>query len=160
MTPLRHELIVAASLHNVGLRSPIDLKIESHIRSKVRGPQNNKTSARLSDGGFGGRARLCWTRTSCRRRYLPMQWKWAVAGLGRSHVRAALWRTLQNQQQFHTAKCLPHAMKNPEPSASALPLESAPRASAVDRLARMPHQPRGPFPEVCATFHSRGRKAA
>src|SRR5436190_4282848 len=89
-----------------------------------------------------------------------MQWKWAVARLGRSHVRAALWRTLQNQQRFHTAKCLPHAMKNPEPLVSALRLESAPRASAVDRLAHMPHQPRGPFPEVCATLHSHGRKAA
>ena len=42
MTPLRHELIVAASLHNVGGRSPIDLKIESQIPSKVRGAQNNK----------------------------------------------------------------------------------------------------------------------
>src|SRR5205814_7904908 len=91
---------------------------------------------------------------------LPMQWKWAVAGLGRSHVRAALWRTLQNQQRFQTAKCLPHAMKNPEPSAPALRLESGPRASAVGRLAHMPHQLRGPFPEVCATFHSRGRKPA
>src|ERR1700751_4848625 len=69
MTPLRHEDIVAASLHNIGGRSSIDLKIESHIRSKVRGPQNNKTSTRLSDGSFGGRARLCWTRASCRRRY-------------------------------------------------------------------------------------------
>src|SRR6476469_8810826 len=68
MTPLWHELIVAASLHNVSGRSPIDLKIESHIRSKVRGPQNNKTSTRLSHGSFGGRARLCWTLASCRRR--------------------------------------------------------------------------------------------
>src|SRR6058998_331749 len=69
MSPLRHEVIVAASLHNVGGRSPIDLKIESQIPSKVRGPQNNETSTRLSDGGFGGRARLCWTRGGCRRRY-------------------------------------------------------------------------------------------
>src|SRR5262249_45300068 len=70
MTPRRHELIVAAcSLHNVGGRSPIDLKIESHIPSKVRGPQNNKTSTRLSDGSFGGSARLSWTRASCRSRY-------------------------------------------------------------------------------------------
>src|SRR5216684_3728676 len=68
MTPLRYELIVAASLHNVGGRSPIDLKIKSHIPSKVSGPQNNKTSIRLSDGSFGGRARLCWTRANCRRR--------------------------------------------------------------------------------------------
>src|SRR6185369_16768734 len=84
----------------------------------------------------------------------------ALTGLGRCHVRAALWRTLQDQQGFHTAKCLPHAMKNPEPLASALRLESVHRASAVDRLAHMPRQPRGPFPEVCATLHSRGRKTA
>src|SRR5262245_32120073 len=51
-------------------------------------------------------------------------------------------------------------MKNPEPSASALRLESAPRASAVDWLAHRPRQPRSPFPEVCATLHSRGRKTA
>src|SRR5215475_16119917 len=89
-----------------------------------------------------------------------MQWKWAVARPGLSRVRASLWRTLQNQQLFHTAKRLSHAMKNPQPSASALRAESAPRASAVDWLAHMPHQPRGPFPEVCATFHSRGRNAA
>src|SRR5262249_61991580 len=69
MTPRRHEVIVAASLHNVGGRSPIDLKIESQIPSKVRGSQNNKTSTRLRDGTFSGRARLCWTRASCRRRY-------------------------------------------------------------------------------------------
>src|SRR6188474_2477928 len=69
MTPLRHDLVVAASRHNVGGRSPIDLKIESQIRSKVRGPQNNKTSTRLSDGSFGGRARLSWALASWRRRY-------------------------------------------------------------------------------------------
>src|SRR6516162_11899938 len=69
MTPLRHEVIVAASLYNVGGRSPIDLKIESQIPSKVRGPQNNKTSTHLSDGSFGGTARLCRTRGSCSRRY-------------------------------------------------------------------------------------------
>src|SRR5262245_46946927 len=51
-------------------------------------------------------------------------------------------------------------MKNREPSASALRQQSASRASAVDRLAHMPHQPRDPFPEVCATLHLRGRKAA
>src|SRR5215831_2317099 len=68
MTPLRHEVIVAASLHNVAGRSPIDLNIESQIPSKVRGPQNNKTSTRLDDS-FSGRARLCWTRASCRSRY-------------------------------------------------------------------------------------------
>src|SRR5215216_4106614 len=69
MTPLRHEFIVATSLHNVGGCSPIDLKIESQIPSKVRGPQNNKTSTRLSDGSFGGRPQLCRTRGSYRRRY-------------------------------------------------------------------------------------------
>src|SRR6516164_9500340 len=58
------------------------------------------------------------------------------------------------------AKCLPHAMKNLEPSASLLRLEPAPRASAVDPPAHIPHQPKGPFPEVCARFHSLGRKAA
>src|SRR5215471_16219099 len=51
-------------------------------------------------------------------------------------------------------------MKNREPSASALRQESASRTLAVDRLAHMPHQPRGPFPEACATLHLRGRKAA
>src|SRR6476469_790110 len=51
-------------------------------------------------------------------------------------------------------------MKNPEPSASELRVESALQVSGVDRLAHMPHQPRGPFAEVCAIFHSRGRKAA
>src|SRR5258708_39736660 len=69
MTPRRQELIVATSLHNVGDRFPIDLKIKSEIPSKVRGPQNNKTSTRLSDGSFGRRAGLCWTRASCTRRY-------------------------------------------------------------------------------------------
>jgi len=34
-------VIVAASLHNVGSRSPIDLKIESQIPSKVRGRLSN-----------------------------------------------------------------------------------------------------------------------
>src|SRR5436190_12525440 len=88
-----------------------------------------------------------------------MQWRWAVAvGPHQSHVRAALWRTLQNQQLL--AKRLPQAMKNPEQLVSALRPESAPRASAVDRPAHMPHQPRDPFPEVCATLHSHGRKAA
>jgi hypothetical protein len=69
MASRRHGLIVTASLHNVVSGSPIDLKIESQIPSKVRGPQNNKASTRLSDGRFGGRARLCWTPASCRRRY-------------------------------------------------------------------------------------------
>src|SRR6267378_1300861 len=68
-----------------------------------------------------------------------MRWKWAVAGLGQSHVRAALWRTLQSQQRFHTAKCLPRAMTNPEPSASALRLESASgdhKSSLIRRVRR------------------------
>ena len=41
MTPGWHKVIVAASLHNVGDRSAIDLKIENYP-SKVRRPQNNK----------------------------------------------------------------------------------------------------------------------
>jgi hypothetical protein len=51
MTPRRHEVIVAASLNNVGDRSAVDLKIESDVPSKVRGPQNNQTPTRLSGGG-------------------------------------------------------------------------------------------------------------
>ena len=51
MTPRRHKVIVAASLHNIGDRYPIDLKIESQIPSKVRSSQNNETSSRLSAGG-------------------------------------------------------------------------------------------------------------
>src|SRR5262249_58945567 len=69
MTPRGQKLIVAASLHNVGGRSPIDLKIKSEIRSKVRGPQNNKTSTRLSNGSFGGRPWLFWTPANCRGKY-------------------------------------------------------------------------------------------
>src|SRR6476469_309730 len=69
MPSLRDELIVAASLYNVGGRSPIDLKIDSNIPSKVRAPRNNKASTRLTDGSFGGRARFCWTRISRRRRF-------------------------------------------------------------------------------------------
>ena len=158
MTSRRHEVVVAASLHNVGGRSPIDLKIDSQIPSKVRGPQNNKTSTRLSDGSFGGRARLCRTHASCRRRCFRCsgsgQWR-DLVDLMFARLCGVLCKISSG-----LAKCLPHAMKNPEPSASALRPESAARASAVDRLAHMPHQPRGPFPEVCATFHSRGRKAA
>src|SRR5262249_2995568 len=82
MTPRWHEVIVAASLHNVGGCSPIDLKIESQIPSEVRGPQNNKTSTRLSHGSFGGRARLCWTRASCRRRYFRCSGSGQWRGLG------------------------------------------------------------------------------
>jgi hypothetical protein len=50
MTPRRHEVIVAASLHKIGGRSAIDLKIESQILPKVRSPQNNKTLTRLGGG--------------------------------------------------------------------------------------------------------------
>src|SRR6266581_4112805 len=73
---------------------------------------------------------------------LPIQWRWAVAWLGRSHVRVALWRILRIQQRFHMAKGLPDAIRNPEPLASALRLESARRASAVDRLAHESSQVR------------------
>ena len=50
MTPRRHEVIVAASLHKIGGGSAIDLKIESQIPPKVRSPQNNEAPARLSGG--------------------------------------------------------------------------------------------------------------
>jgi hypothetical protein len=50
MTPRRHKVIVAASLHNVGDRSAIDLQIENYIPSKVRTPQNDKTATRVSGG--------------------------------------------------------------------------------------------------------------
>ena len=55
MTSRWHKMIVATSLHNIRDRSAIDLKIESQILSKVRGPQNNKTPTRLSGGGFDRR---------------------------------------------------------------------------------------------------------
>jgi hypothetical protein len=48
MTPRWHKVIVAASLHKIGGRSAIDLKIESQIPPKVRSPQNNETPTRLS----------------------------------------------------------------------------------------------------------------
>jgi hypothetical protein len=50
MTPRWHKVIVAASLHKIGGRSAIDLKIESQIPPKVRSPQNNETPTRLSGG--------------------------------------------------------------------------------------------------------------
>jgi hypothetical protein len=50
MTARRHKVIVAASLHNVGDRSAIDLQIENYVPSKVRTPQNDKTPTRLSGG--------------------------------------------------------------------------------------------------------------
>jgi hypothetical protein len=51
MTPRRQNVIIAPSLHNVGDRSAIDLKIDSYVPSKVRGPQNDQTPTRLSGGG-------------------------------------------------------------------------------------------------------------
>ena len=50
MTPGWHKVIVAASLHNVGDRSAIYLKIQNYIPAKVRRPQNNKTPTRLGGG--------------------------------------------------------------------------------------------------------------
>jgi hypothetical protein len=50
MTPRRHKVIVAASLHNVGDRSAIDLQIENYIPSKVRTSQNDETPTRVSGG--------------------------------------------------------------------------------------------------------------
>jgi hypothetical protein len=50
MTPGWHKVIVAASLHNIGDRSAIYLKIENYIPAKVRRPQNNKTPTRLGGG--------------------------------------------------------------------------------------------------------------
>jgi hypothetical protein len=43
MTSWRNKVVVAASLHDVGDRSAIDLKIENYVPSKVRGPQNDQT---------------------------------------------------------------------------------------------------------------------
>jgi hypothetical protein len=43
-------VIVAASLHKIGGRSAIDLKVERQIPPKVRSPQNNETPTRLSGG--------------------------------------------------------------------------------------------------------------
>jgi hypothetical protein len=51
MTPRWHEVIVPASLHHIGDRPAIDLKMESQIPSKVRNPQNNETPTRLGSGG-------------------------------------------------------------------------------------------------------------
>jgi hypothetical protein len=50
MTPRRQNVIVASSLHNVGDRSAIDLKIETYVPSKVRGAQNDQTPTRLGGG--------------------------------------------------------------------------------------------------------------
>jgi hypothetical protein len=51
MTPRRHKVIVAASLHNVGDRSAIDLQIENYVPSKVRDPHDDQTPTRLRGGG-------------------------------------------------------------------------------------------------------------
>ena len=51
--PCWKKVIVAASLHKIGGRSAIDLKIESQILPKVRSPQNNKTPTRLSGADRG-----------------------------------------------------------------------------------------------------------
>src|SRR5262249_15727527 len=116
MTPPRHELIVTASLHNVGGRSPIDLKIETQIPSKVRSPQNNKTSTRLGDGSFGGRARLCWTRASCRRRYFRCsgsgQWRDLVDLI----VAPAFVGLCKNNSGCHPRRGCPPRIRNRERS--------------------------------------------
>ncbi len=51
MTPRRQNVIVASSLHNVGDRSAIDLKIENYVPSKVGDPHNDQTPSGLSIGG-------------------------------------------------------------------------------------------------------------
>jgi len=50
MTPRRQNVIVASPLHDVGDRPAIDLKIESYVPSKVRGPQNDQTPTRFGGG--------------------------------------------------------------------------------------------------------------
>jgi hypothetical protein len=45
-----NKVIVTSSLHNVGDRSAIDLKIENYVPSEVRDPHDDQTSARLSGG--------------------------------------------------------------------------------------------------------------
>ena len=54
MTPRRQNVIVASSLHNVGDRSAVDLKIQSDVPSKVRGPQNDQTPTRMGGGSDRG----------------------------------------------------------------------------------------------------------
>ena len=54
MAPGWQKVVVAASLHNVGNCSAIDLDIENYVPSKGRNPQNNQTSTRLSDGASDG----------------------------------------------------------------------------------------------------------
>ncbi len=48
MTTCRDRLIESASLHNIGNRSAVNLKIESDVPSKIRGPQNYQPPAGLS----------------------------------------------------------------------------------------------------------------
>jgi hypothetical protein len=55
MTTRWHRVVVAASLHNVGDCSAIDLKVESQIPSKVRSPQNNQTPPSALSGGSSDR---------------------------------------------------------------------------------------------------------
>jgi len=50
MAPWRHKVIVAASLHDVGNGSAIDLEIENYVPSKGRTPQNDETPTCLSGG--------------------------------------------------------------------------------------------------------------
>ncbi len=59
MTARGQKVIVAASLHDVGDRSAIDLQIENYIPSKVRTPQNDKTPT-----GLGG---VCCNRDCANR---------------------------------------------------------------------------------------------
>ena len=53
MTPCRYRAIETSSLHNVGNRSAINLKIEGYVPSKVRAPQNDQTPRRLTGSGSG-----------------------------------------------------------------------------------------------------------
>jgi hypothetical protein len=50
MTARRHSVIVTSSLHNIGDRSAVDLKIENYVPSKVRNSHNDQTPTRLSCG--------------------------------------------------------------------------------------------------------------
>jgi len=50
MTARRHKVIIAATLHNIGDRPAIDLKIENYVPSEVRDPDNDQTPTRLSGG--------------------------------------------------------------------------------------------------------------
>ena len=50
MAPWWHKVIVAASLHDVGNGSAIDLQIENDIPPKGRTPQNDETPTPLGGG--------------------------------------------------------------------------------------------------------------